>query len=146
MTNISKICSCDWLQNDMQIKYQQFLFFKFYSSYYISASCIYMFFLTAYVLHFSLSTVVWSITVPMVAYFSHHLSDSYFDLSDLYSDFSDNYYKLSDLFVDLSCIYMVKRDHAQFLPSSWQHIFLTIRHQDEFWQVNIIIVQVNNTF
>lgn len=77
-----------------------------------------MFFLTAYVLHFSLSTVAWSITVPMVAYFSHHLSDSYFDLSDLYSDFSDNYYKLSDLFVDLSCIYMVKRDHAQFLPSS----------------------------
>ena len=38
----------------------------------------------------------------MVAYFCHHLSDSYVDLSDLYVD-------LSDLYVDLSLIPSVRK-------------------------------------
>ena len=38
----------------------------------------------------------------MVAYFCHHLSDTYVELSDLYVDFSVIYVDLSDRYVDLS--------------------------------------------
>ena len=38
----------------------------------------------------------------MVAYFCHHSSDNYVDLSYLYADLSDIYVKLSDHNVDLS--------------------------------------------
>ena len=38
----------------------------------------------------------------MVAYFCHHLSDNYVDLSDLCVVLSDLYVDLSDLYVDLS--------------------------------------------
>ena len=38
----------------------------------------------------------------MVAYFCHHLSDSYVDLSDVYVVLSDLYVDLSDHYVDLS--------------------------------------------
>ena len=37
----------------------------------------------------------------MVAYFCHHLSDNYVDLSDLCVVLSDLYVDLSDLYVDL---------------------------------------------
>ena len=48
------------------------------------------------------------IVVAMVAYFCHHLSDSYVDLSDLHVVLSDLYVDLSDLFVDLSLIHLLK--------------------------------------
>ena len=35
----------------------------------------------------------------MVAYFCHHLSDNYVDLSGIYVDLSDLYVDLSDLYV-----------------------------------------------
>ena len=38
----------------------------------------------------------------MVAYFCLHLSDNYFDLSDLFVVLSDHYVDLSGLYVDLS--------------------------------------------
>ena len=41
------------------------------------------------------------VTSRVVAYFCHHLSDNYVDLSDNYHvDLSDNYVDLSDPFVD----------------------------------------------
>ena len=43
-----------------------------------------------------------NITLLMVAYFCHHLSDNYVDLSDNYVDLSDLYVDLSDHYVDLS--------------------------------------------
>ena len=42
----------------------------------------------------------------MVAYFCHHLSDNYVDLSELYVVFSDLNVDLSDLYVDLSLIHL----------------------------------------
>ena len=44
------------------------------------------------------------ITICMVAYFCHHLSDNSVDLSDNSVDLSDNYVDLSDNYVDLSLI------------------------------------------
>ena len=57
----------------------------------------------------------------LVAYFCHHLSDNYVDLSDLYVvlldlyvDLSDLYVVLLDLYVDFSvtCIYVDLSDHT----------------------------------
>ena len=45
----------------------------------------------------------------MVAYFCHHLSNNYVDLSDIYVDLSDLYVDLSDLYVDLSLIPSVEK-------------------------------------
>ena len=42
------------------------------------------------------------LSVVMVAYFCHQLSDNYVDLSDLYVVLSDLYVDLSDPYVDLS--------------------------------------------
>ena len=42
----------------------------------------------------------------MVAYFCHHLSDNYVDLSAIYVDLSDFYVDLSDLYVDLPDLYV----------------------------------------
>ena len=42
----------------------------------------------------------------MVAYFCHHLSDNYVDLSNLHVDLSDLYVDLSDLYIDLSDLYV----------------------------------------
>ena len=48
----------------------------------------------------------------MVAYFCHHLSDSYVDLSDVYVVLSDLYVDLSDLCVDLLLIHLLKNDRT----------------------------------
>ena len=62
----------------------------------------------------------------MVAYFCHHLSDNYIDLSDLlyvvlsdlYVDLLDLYVDLSDLYVDLSLIHLLRINFINvFLPS-----------------------------
>ena len=45
----------------------------------------------------------------MVAYFCHHLSDSYVDLSDLYVVLSDLYVDLSDLYVNLSLNHLLEQ-------------------------------------
>ena len=45
----------------------------------------------------------------MVAYFCHHLSDNYLDLSGLYVDLSGLYVDLSDLYVDLSLIPSIEK-------------------------------------
>ena len=57
----------------------------------------------------------------MEAYFCHHLSENYVDLSDLYVVLSDLYVDLSDLYVDLSLIHFLeseseKRFLAQIMP------------------------------
>ena len=45
----------------------------------------------------------------MVAYFCHHLSDNYVDLSDLFV-LSDRYVDLSDRYVDLSLIHLLENE------------------------------------
>ena len=44
----------------------------------------------------------------MVAYFCHHLSYNYVDLSDLNAILSDLYVDLSDLYVEFSRIHFLK--------------------------------------
>ena len=46
----------------------------------------------------------------MVAYFCHHLSDNYVDLSYLYVVLSDLYVDLSDIYVDLSLIHLLENE------------------------------------
>ena len=46
--------------------------------------------------------------MSMVAYFCHHLSDNYVDLSVLCVVLSDLYVDLSDLYVDLSLIQLLE--------------------------------------
>ena len=48
------------------------------------------------------------VSLCMVAYFCHHLSDNYVDLTDLYVVLSDLYGDLSDLSVDLSHIHLLE--------------------------------------
>ena len=48
--------------------------------------------------------------IHMVAYFCHHQSDNYVDLSDLYFVLTDLNVDLSDLYVDLSLIHLLEND------------------------------------
>ena len=57
----------------------------------------------------------------MEAYFCHHLSNNYVDLSDLYVVLSDLYVDLSEFYFDLSLIHLLenkssKRAFAQLMP------------------------------
>ena len=61
----------------------------------------------------------------MVAYFSHHLSENYVDLSDLFVVLSVNYVDLSDLFVVLSVIYVDLSDHCPIIVSTCQKYIIT---------------------
>ena len=46
----------------------------------------------------------------MVAYFCHHLSDNYVDLSGLYVVLSDLYVDWSDHYVDMSFIHLLENE------------------------------------
>ena len=59
--------------------------------------------------------------ISMVAYFCHHLSDNYVDLSHIYVDLSDLYVDLSDLYVDLSLIHLLKNKSLRRVLAQLMH-------------------------